>query len=295
MRSLTFSDRPARRDPAPSRMGYRLQRLMLTPGFRGFVRIGTPIFLVVFLCVAWLGKPDNRAALADFYFGTIDAFQNRPEFMVDAVAVSGADAELERDIRAVLPLELPRSSFDIDLVALQTVVEALGAVDTAVFRVKPGGILQIDVTERQPIAIWRNGDDLFLVDRSGVIIRTVAARGLRPDLPLLTGEGARDAVPEALALTQAAQPLGEALRGFVRKGARRWDIVLDGERRILLPEGNPLPALERVIVMAQSQDLLDRDVILIDMRNEQRPSIRLGAEADRVMRQINASVAGAGK
>ena len=57
MRSLirqTPAEAP--RDPAPSRLTYRYQRLMLTPGFRAAVRIGVPILLIltVWLLVGWV-------------------------------------------------------------------------------------------------------------------------------------------------------------------------------------------------------------------------------------------------
>jgi hypothetical protein len=43
-------------------------------------------------------------------------------------------------------------------------------------------------------------------------------------------------VPEALALVAAARPAVPRLRGLVRMGERRWDLVLDRDQRILLPE-----------------------------------------------------------
>ena len=47
------------------------------------------------------------------------------------------------------------------------------------------------------------------------------------------------------------------LRGLVRVGERRWDVVLDREQRIMLPEQNPIGAVERGIVLSDLQDLLE--------------------------------------
>ena len=88
-----------------------------------------------------------------------------------------------------------------------------------------------------------------------------------PDLPLLAGAGAREHVREALALMDAALPLGDRLRGLVRVGARRWDLVLDRNQRIRLPEQGAMQALERVLALDQAQDLLARDLLFVDMRN----------------------------
>ena len=43
-----------RRDPAPTRMAYRMQRLWLTPFFRVCVRVGLPAFVVTFGTLLWL-------------------------------------------------------------------------------------------------------------------------------------------------------------------------------------------------------------------------------------------------
>ena len=284
----------SRRDPAPSRWGYRYQRMMLTPGFRRLIRVGLPLMLLAVIAVAWFGKPENRALAAATYEDIRMSIQSRPEFMVSAMAIDGADALLEEEIRIVLPIDFPISSFELDLEVMRDTVQEIGAVKEATLRVKSGGILQVDVTRREPIAIWRQASGLAVVDETGAIIGPLAHRGDRPDLPLIIGEGARDYLSEALTLTRAAAPLGGNMRGLVRMGERRWDILLEGDKRILLPAERPVIALQRVIVMAQTQDLLERDILVVDMRNGDRPTIRLGESATVVMRRINASVAGAG-
>ena len=105
-------------------------------------------------------------------------------------------------------------------------------------------------------------------------------------LPLIAGDGADFAVPEALVLFSAARPLGDRLLGIQRMGERRWDLVLDRSQRILLPEQEPVSALERVIALSTAQDLLARDLTVVDMRNAARPTIRLAANAVAELRRI---------
>ena len=115
------------------------------------------------------------------------------------------------------------------------------------------------------------------------------------DLPLIAGDGAKESIAEALALYAVAGPIASRVRGVVRMGERRWDVVLDRDQRILLPEEGAVQAFQRVIVMAQSQGLLERDVAAVDVRNEARATVRLNENAVETMRQINASIAGTGK
>jgi cell division protein FtsQ len=283
-----------RRDPAPSRWGYRYQRLMLTPSFRAMVRIGLPVMLIVIIAGTWFAREANRDLVAEKIALIKSSIHDRPEFMVTAMAVDGADTGLATQIRAALPLDFPVSSFDLDLAAMRDAVEAVHAVQSATLRVAPGGILQVDVTPRVPIAIWRQDDGLRLIDAAGIFVAPLENRSDRLDLPLIAGDGARDALNEALALYAAAGPVAKRVRGLVRMGERRWDVVLDRDQRILLPADDPIPALERVIAMQQAQEILDRDVSVVDMRYADRPTVRLNEPAVAEMRRINASVSGAG-
>ncbi|MEM6276861.1 MAG: cell division protein FtsQ/DivIB, partial [Pseudomonadota bacterium] len=87
------------------------------------------------------------------------------------------------------------------------------------------------------------------------------------------------AVEEALALVQAAGPIASRMRGLRRMGERRWDVVLDRDQIIQLPESDPVRALERVILLDQAQDLLARDISHVDVRNPRRPTLRLAKES----------------
>ena len=67
-------------------------------------------------------------------------------------------------------------------------------------------------------------------------------------------------------------------------GERRWDLVLDRDQRVMLPEAGAVAALNRVIELDRAEDLLARDVAVVDMRNDYRPTIRLGAAAMATLR-----------
>jgi len=271
--------KPQAYDPSPSRLSYRLQRWMLTPGIRLGLRIGVPFCLTLVVASAFLADERRRDALTLFVVELRASIQERPEFMVSLMAIDGAGANLSQDIREVVPLDFPISSFDLDLEQIRAVITGLDPVRGASVRIRPGGVLQVDVTERQPAVIWRTRDGLEMLDENGVHVDDIASRSARGDLPLIAGEGADRHVGEAMMLFAAARPLGKRLRGIVRMGERRWDMVLDRNQRILLPTDNPVRALERVIVLNQSNDLLERDVVAVDMRLGERPTLRMSSFA----------------
>lgn len=284
--NATRRHRALPRDPAPSKWTYKLQRMMLTPGVRGLLRVGVPLALIGIVAVSWYSQEDNRLATVAKYEAVKNAVQQRPEFMIAELVVTGTDAALAAQVSDLLPIEFPVSSFALDLEAMRVAVEALDGVRSARVRLGDAGTLQVDVTPRVAVAIWRDGQNLRLIDEDGVSAGLITARADRFDLPLIAGEGAQDYIAEALALYRDAKPLHARLRGMVRMGERRWDIVLDRNQRILLPAKGAMAALDRVIVLQQANDLLDRDVLAVDMRNADRPTLKMNTQAAGALRRV---------
>ena len=273
------------RDPAPSRWAYRLQRVMLTPHLRMLIRTGLPTFAVLAGVALFFSHEPNRAAVVQTVSDLREQFEDRPEFRVSLARIEGASDDLAEAVRMRLGIDLPQSSFDIDLNAARERIEALDAVKQAELRVRSGGVLQVVITERVPVAVWRTEDGLTLLDYTGHRVAGLVARTDRPDLPLIAGTGADRAAPEALDLIAAAGPLQPRIRGLVRMGERRWDVVLDRDQRILLPEKNPILALERLLALDHVQDIMNRDLAAIDLRIDHRPVLRLTPYALGQMRQ----------
>jgi cell division protein FtsQ len=276
-----------RRDPAPSRWAYRWNRLWLRPGFRSLVRVGAPLALIGLVVGGLLAPEDRRAMIATAYADLRQQFEDRPEFRIELLEIEGASGVLAEAIRADLDLDLPLSSFDLDLEARRMQVEAFDAVKRADLRIVSGGILKIIVTERLPALVWRRHDDLWLIDAEGKRVAQITARSLRADLPLVAGEGADAAVDEALDLLAIAGPLHHRIRGLVRISGHRWDLVLDRDQRILLPAEDPARVLAQVVALDSAQGLLGRDLLALDLRKPGRPTARLGHVAAETLLNIS--------
>nr|WP_235871502.1 cell division protein FtsQ/DivIB [Shimia sediminis] len=269
----------ARCDPAPSKWAWRYQRLMLTPLFRLFLRVFLPFLIVFAMAGLWLADQDRRDRLVMIVNDVKTSVVTRPEFMVNVMAIDGASIGIAEDIREIVPIDFPVSSFDLDLGQIQDRIAELPAVATVTVRVRPGGIMQVTVAERDPVILWRTREGLDLVDEQGFVVAQARTRQLHADMPLMAGAGAENHVAEALEIYAAAGPLTQRMRGVVRVGERRWDVVLDRGQRILLPEVGAVQALERVIALSQAQDMLARDIVTVDMRLADRPTIRISERA----------------
>ncbi|OSQ51693.1 cell division protein FtsQ/DivIB [Marivita geojedonensis] len=287
-----MSQMTARPDPAPSRLKYRMERLMLTPLFRLLLRFGLPCLLTFGVASWWLSVEENRQLITDTYSDLRSQVESRPEFMVNMMAVDGASDLVAEGIREMLPLDFPISSFDLDLEKMRETVVSLNPVKSARLYVRQGNVLQVDVVERIPVVLWRNDQGLELLDNEGVLVGPAFLRSDWPELPLIVGEGADRNVTEALDLVAAAEPLAGRLRGLVRMGERRWDVVLDRDQRILLPETDAVLALERVIAMDEAVDMLERDLVTVDLRLPHRPTLRMTDGAVQELQRIRAIEAG---
>ena len=276
-------------DPAPSRLSYRLMRFMLTPLLRRLVFYGIPGFVLALAVGLYFADEEHRENLRAVADDVHRSIIERPEFKVSAAQISGAGPTLEEDIREVLPVDFPISSFSLNVQEMRKILVELDPVADASLQVRDG-ILFIDVSERKPAFVWRKRDGLELLDETGHYVRSITARMDYPSLPLVAGEGADKSIAEARALLASAMPLADRLRGLIYVGERRWDLALDRNQRIMLPAEGAVQALEKVLILNDTQELLDRAISAVDMRLSERPTLRLNDGTSSVLlRQIKSS------
>ena len=273
------------RDPAPSRLKYRMERMWMTPVYRSLIRTGIPVVIVLVLLGNYLQKPEVQIRLAESVNQARAMIEERPEFALKLMRIQGASSVVAEQIREAVPLAFPLSSLRLDLAVLKERMEQVDAVKKASLFVR-AGILDVEIEERIPKLVWRVNGQLELVDETGARAGVIAKRAVRSDLPLIVGEGGAQHAAEALRLIASLGPLTPRFRGLQRIGERRWDVVLDRHQRILLPTENPVAALERVIALQNARDLLERDVLVVDMRDGQRPIIRLTENAMTELRRL---------
>ena len=93
---------PLRRDPAPSRWAYRMQRLWLTPLFRVTMRVGLPAFVITLAMGLYLSDSVRRQAFGQSLTAMRTKVEQRPEFQVGLLSIDGASPELADAVRAKL-------------------------------------------------------------------------------------------------------------------------------------------------------------------------------------------------
>ncbi|MFV0474382.1 MAG: cell division protein FtsQ/DivIB [Pikeienuella sp.] len=267
-----------RRDPAPTRLGFRLKRHWRSPAFRRSVTVHVPLGATI-AALVWAGtQADIRQAALDRIETLRGEIASRPEFAIRRIEIRGASPEATAELQQALAPWLGASSLAADAAAIRAAVGQLGWVESAGARLVAPETLIVTVKERVPAAIWRMGEELTLIDAEGFHIAPLEARADRPDLPVLAGPGADGAAADGLAVLAAAGGVAPRIRGLIRVGERRWDALVENGPRIMLPAAGAADAMGYLAALEAGDRILDRDVSHIDVRLHGRPTLRLTPE-----------------
>jgi cell division protein FtsQ len=275
--------------PASSPLRYRLSRLWRRRSVRRALTVQAPALAFAGVAALLASDPAVHAMVAERAGAVRAALTARPEFAIRRIVVDDAGPMVEAEIRAVLGDALGASSIDLDVGALRRRIESLGWVESARVALDAREELRVAVTERVAAAVWRRDGEPHLIDAHGAEIAPAFSRADHPELPLVAGKGAAEAVAEALALHRAAGPLALRIRGFVRVGERRWDVVLAEGKTLMLPEADPLAALEAALAMQAREAVFERDAAALDLRLPDRPTLRLTPRGVETLAEIDAA------
>ena len=262
-------------DPAPSRLSYKFQRLWLTPSFRVIVKILIPLSFFLFFITLILSSGKTFDHLKTYFVKTVDTLADRPELSVKLISIPNVSKSLKQTIRSTIPVNLPISSLDLDLKNIRETIQSLEAVKSVDVQVIAGGILNINVVERSPKFVWRNPDGLFLIDDEGTIVRKIQNRVERSDLIFLTGVGADTSSHEIIGFLDLLKQIEGRIVAFSRISEDRWNIILDQNQMILLPSESPEMAIHKFLILNDTQDILNRNISRIDLRNQKRLTVTI--------------------
>ena len=209
--------------------------------------------------------------------------------MLNALSIEGAGDSLNAEIREVLGLHFPISSFDLDLAELHKRVLSLPPVMVAEAHIKGGGILSIKVEEKTPALLLKKETGFNVLSEHGEYIRSISSREQFSDLPVITGEGAENAASQATAIFKSIYTNLDRVRGLVFVGQRRWNIIMKSGQVVMLPENDPEQAIQKILFLDKTEQILSRKIAVFDFRLPSRITLRVPSDK---YRQINSEVIG---
>ncbi|GEO81828.1 cell division protein FtsQ [Pararhodospirillum oryzae] len=141
--------------------------------------------------------------------------------------------------------------------------------------------LHIALRERVPMALWQLNGTFSVIDREGRAVPVDPAAWSH--LPLVVGPGAPERAAALLAMLSAQPRLAGKVVAATLIGERRWSLQvgsLENGILIRLPETAPDRALAELVRLDHEQDLLARDIEVIDMRLPDLLVVRVRAHAE---------------
>ena len=192
---------------------------------------------------------------------------------VDKLTVQGASPAAQADIINAAGLYKDEPLMGLDLQAVRRSVEQVGWVKSAkVVRLFPDTVV-IAVTQRQTMAVWQHAGHTVVVDNDGAVI-SEADPGRFPDLPLIVGEGANDAVASILPVVRGHPNVSQRLEALVRVDGRRWDLRTRDGGIIQLPAVGEDTALIQLDQLDQKSRILELGFERIDLRDPELVAVR---------------------
>tara|TARA_B100001939_G_scaffold200279_1_gene172137 strand:- start:3593 stop:4486 length:894 start_codon:yes stop_codon:yes gene_type:complete len=197
--------------------------------------------------------------------------------VVEDIQVSGQQNTSVEEIARALDLRQGQSIVSVDLKAMRDRVEQLDWVRRAVIaRVMPNG-LSVTIEEYQPAALWQVDGNLWIVTEDGHRI-TDQHLAKFAHLPMVVGRGAEKHLGTYLARLAAHPDLAAHIETAVRVGQRRWDLHLKQGVTIRLPEQDEDRAWRRFQRYVEDHNILNRNILVVDFRQQDRTIVRLTPE-----------------
>ena len=236
-------------------------------------------FMIASFCADfWQTAEDNLLTLSQDISGKTDDVLKQSGCTLDKVFIRGLKHTDKQDVIRTLQLKNGMLLTKIDVNLLQSKIEAMPWIESAVVQRYFPDTIKIDVVEHAPIALWQEKGHYYVITAKGIVLGKGAGIYGLEDLPVIVGEEAPSKTPELLSLLMQNKELFARLKGATFVGKRRWDIFLDSLDKglvIKLPENGVEAALQRLKKLQENYAILKRKLTLIDLRLPLKLIVRL--------------------
>jgi cell division protein FtsQ len=199
-------------------------------------------------------------------------------FAINNVKVSGNAQTSEIDILERLGLDGTTSLMALNVADTRTKLKTLPWVQDAEVRKVYPDTVEIRLSEKAAFGIWQHGDDLSLIQADGTVIAPLRDNKFAY-LPLFVGVDAGASAGEIMSDFDKWPDIKKRIKAFVRVAGRRWDLKLDNGVTVKLPELGMEKAMAELSDLEHQRQLLDRDIVAVDFRLDDRTTVQLSPDA----------------
>ena len=185
--------------------------------------------------------------------------------VLSEVWVTGKHNQNKNEILNAINLNIGDSILLIDLDLIRDKINQLPWVSNSSVYLQSQGILQIDVLEYIPVAVYELNNINYLIDINGNRIIRIPPDDYI-DLIRVIGENALQNMDEIKLIVKKLKNYNLSLNKIERIGNRRWNIYFSEGLYVKLPSKNPQSALLRLEKFLSTYDVKSDKLAFIDLR-----------------------------
>ena len=262
-------------DPAPSRLAYKINRLLYRFWFKLLLII---VFLTSSVLLAKKVLYKNIDLNAEIRFLSEESsalYKGLTELTISKILVKGAQEPLKKEIIILVQNAATEGFSALKAQALREKIQDINKVEKAFVKFSTNGLVNVEVIQRKEAVVYFNNHLYEVLDSNGVILSIKQDYKGLSSFPLLVGKGGQKKINELLSLVNKLGSYQSEVLCYEWVGERRWDVHMKNDLVFKLPENNLSKGLEVMRMFLNETKKLLKPIVSVDLRNIDKPIIKL--------------------
>ena len=261
-------------DPAPSRLAYKINRLLYRFWFKS-------LLMIVFLASsALLAKKvlykniDLNAEIRALSEESSSLYKGLTELSISKILVKGAREPLKKEITILVQNAATKGFSALKAQALREKIQDINKVEKAFVKLSTDGLVFVEVIQRKEAVVYFNNHLYEVLDSNGIILSIKQDYQGLSSFPLLVGKDGQKNINELLSLVNEIGSYQSEVLYYEWVGERRWDVHMKNGLVFKLPENNLSEGLVVMRMFLNETDKLLKPIVSVDLRNIDKPIIK---------------------
>tara|TARA_B100000674_G_scaffold114325_1_gene85612 strand:- start:1332 stop:2195 length:864 start_codon:yes stop_codon:yes gene_type:complete len=261
-------------DPAPSRLAYKINRLLYRFWFKSLLMI---VFLASSALLAKKVLYKNIDLNAEIRFLSEESsslYKGLTELSISKILVKGAREPLKKEIIILVQNAATKGFSALKAQALREKIQDINKVEKAFVKLSTDGLVFVEVIQRKEAVVYFNNHLYEVLDSNGIILSIKQDYQGLSSFPLLVGKDGQKNINELLSLVNEIGSYQSEVLYYEWVGERRWDVHMKNGLVFKLPENNLSEGLVVMRMFLNETDKLLKPIVSVDLRNIDKPIIK---------------------
>ena len=261
-------------DPAPSRLAYKINRLLYRFWFKSLLMI---VFLASSALLAKKVLYKNIDLNAEIRFLSKESsslYKGLTELSISKILVKGAREPLKKEIIILVQNAATKGFSALKAQALREKIQDINRVEKAFVKLSTDGLVFVEVIQRKEAVVYFNNHLYEVLDSNGIILSIKQDYQGLSSFPLLVGKDGQKNINELLSLVNEIGSYQSEVLYYEWVGERRWDVHMKNGLVFKLPENNLSEGLVVMRMFLNETDKLLKPIVSVDLRNIDKPIIK---------------------